>query len=215
MAKRERIQWKNQFVNLGAIAIGVYLAFAVSQCQQGWSNEQLMQRYLAGLRADLQKDLQAIETDLGKLRELNRKCTLLLQFTKSRKINADSVTKYLKGITVQTTFHPNPHAYRTLIGNPAVANLIEIDMSRQLSELYNGTYENLRVLDALTLQNFQTHVVRRFIDGSGFSQAYLKSAAFEGLVAVNADFNRQKIEKYEVAESQVRKLLQLIDQTEP
>lgn len=215
MAKRERIQWKNQTVNLVAIAIGVYLAFMVSQCQEGWSNTRLMKRYVAGLRADLQKDLESIQGDIRTLRDLNRKCSLLLQYAQNKKAASDSLARYLEGVTVQTTFHPNPHAYRTLIGNPDVANLIDLELSRQLSELYNGTYENLRVLDALTLQNFQAHVVSRFVNGNAFSKSYLKSAAFVGLVEVNADFNRQKVEEYLNAESQVKRILKAIDEIEP
>jgi hypothetical protein len=215
MAKRERIQWKNQSINLLAIAIGVYLAFMVSQCQESWSNERLMNRYLASLRTDLQKDLVSVREDLRTLRSQNRKCSLLLQYSQNKKILEDSLSSYLTGITTQTTFHPNPHAYRLLLGNPAVANLIDLELSRQLAELYNGTYEDLRVLDDLALQNFQTHVVARFIDGRSFPKAYLKSPAFQGLVQVNADFNRQKIEAYSKSEKQIENLLRLIDQSQP
>jgi hypothetical protein len=215
MAKRERVQWKNQSVNLVAIALGVYLAFMVSQCQESWSNERLMKRYLVSLRTDLQKDLSSVQADLQTLRGLNRKCSALLRYSQSKKLSDDSLAHHLTGITTQTTFHPSPHAYRSLLANPAVANLIDLELSRQLSELYNGTYESLEVLDALALQNFQTHIVTRFIDGSSFSKTYMKSAAFQGLVQVTADFNRQKTNEYEKAQTQIKTLLQLIDESQP
>jgi hypothetical protein len=207
MAKRERIRWKNQMVNLVAIAIGVYLAFWVNQWQQRTAHDQQKVRYLAALHADLQSDYTQIQNDIAALQKWNRYNARLLAYSKNERAIRDSLSLYITGLSSVTVFHPKKHTYQALLAHTAVLTLLDLDVNRQLSALYAGTYIELRELDDLTLAHLREQVVPRILSGNPFPRAYLRSASFRAVVQLTFDLNEQKISAYTRAADQVQKLM--------
>lgn len=215
MAKRERIRWKNQAIQLVAVAAGVYLAISVKQWQDERSNQRILIHHLADMQNDLLQDREAVRDNLRSLRALSRKCTLLLRHDLERKLADDSVMLALAAISSPTAFHPHLAAYRMLEADHDIARRMNFDLRRALAAWYLDTCEDLRLLDAHLQQHDQHLPGSRALTMSAGNRPVFKSAAFQKHVQVRAYRILQKIEAYTNAETQVANLLRQLNQDEP
>lgn len=194
-------------MNLVAIVIGVYLGFAITSFQQHRAERQLADRYLASLRSDLEKDRETIGRDVQQLQALVKKGSRLVREPSILTLPQDSIQYYFTALTTQTTFQPNSHTYLAMVNDGSIAGMIDLDVSKSLSTLYNGSYEEIKVLDQIAIRNFQDHIIDRMIRDGGFNREYISSASFRALVDIVRDINQQKEQAYQTAASQIDSLL--------
>jgi hypothetical protein len=202
---REKIQWKNQLVNLLAIVIGVYIAFALTDWQATRSQKAKKREYIASLKEELLKDREELENGVKEIDTLTYKIRGLFRYINQDEHAADSGNYFLSGILSQPTFNPTNFTFQSLVNSGDMGGFTDISFKKDLIELYNGDYNTIKDLDEIGLKNFQEHVISTLIQRGGrFEDDYIRSPSFAALAGVIQDLLNSRKRAYE-------KSLQLID----
>jgi hypothetical protein len=195
---REKIQWRNQLVNMLAIIIGVYIAFALNDCQVSKLEEVRKKESIISLKEDLLKDKTELEEGLEELDTIVFKISGLLRYANTGEGAYDSLNYFLQGIFQQPTFYANNFTFQSLVNSGDMGGLTDISFRKDILELYNGQYNIIKELDAIGLKNFQDRVITTLIQQGGrFEDASLKSPSFLMMVGVIQDlhYSRRKVYK--------------------
>lgn len=209
MSKKHRISWSNKAIDLAVVFIGVTIAFGFNKCQVSSDNDEVRKKYLISLKTDLAKDLAILEEDLAHLDTLEFKIRNVMTFSE-RSIPEDSVVYYVSGIVTQTSLHPNNFTFVSMVNSGQLTNFDDVEFVRNLTELYNGHYEAVRVLDQVGLTNLQNNIIPRMVSGE-FTDDYFKSTSFSALTKVVSTINEQKKYRYQNAVKHVKELIKVID----
>lgn len=209
MSKKHRISWLNKAIDLVVVIIGVTIAFGFNKCQVSNDNYEIRKKYLISLKTDLEKDLVILEEDMAHLDTMHFKINNAMTLGQ-RNIPDDSVEYYISGIVMQTTLHPNNYTFVSMVNSGPLTNFEDVDFARNLTELYNGYYETIRVLDHVGLTNLQNNIIPRMVSGE-FTDDFFKSASFSALTKVVSSINSQKRDRYRKARIHVKELIKVID----
>lgn len=206
-----KISWPNKLIDLIVVIAGVTIAFALTNWQQGSQAEAKQHRYLTLLRNDLVKDRDVLVEDMKGLREQIHKCNRLLALTKEKDPKPDSLNYLLTGIMSQATFSPNNFTFQAIGQSGDISGIDDVDLMRELSELYLGTYPSIKEVERIALNSFEEHIVGRIVSGKGFGPKEIKEPGFDGLVSVLNGLNGQRLSRYEQAVKQINLLLDRIN----
>ncbi|HQQ97639.1 MAG TPA: DUF6090 family protein [Cyclobacteriaceae bacterium] len=207
----QKISWPNKFIDLIVVIAGVSIAFALTNWQQNSQAEAKQHRYLTLLRNDLVKDRDVLTEDLKGLRVQIHKCNRLLALTSEKNPKTDSLNYFLSGIMSQATFSPNNFTFQAIGQSGDISGIDDVDLMRELSELYLGSYPSIREVERIALNSFEEHIVGRIVAGQGFGPNEIKEPGFAGLVSVLNGMNGQRLSRYEQAVKQINTLLDRIN----
>ncbi|MCZ8215496.1 MAG: hypothetical protein O9262_04610, partial [Cyclobacteriaceae bacterium] len=115
--KSEKIQWKNQFINLLAIIIGVYIAFYLTERSNNANSRRQANAYLASMADDLQSDITELTISTDTLRYIMKVSQALTQSIVTQKISKDSVTAMISSLYLIIPFNPKDNSYQSLLAS--------------------------------------------------------------------------------------------------
>jgi Family of unknown function (DUF6090) len=206
-----RISWSNKIIDLFVVIVGVSIAFTLSNWQLSNQSDQIQQHYLISLRNDLLKDQAILSNDIKLLRKQIYGVNKLFEYSNGKLNATDSLDEYMKGILHQGTFYPNNFTFQSIIQSGNITNFEDLDFVRDLTELYNGSYVQIKELEGVSMRSFEEHIIGKIISGESLDDTYLKSKSFGSLASVMNGLNLQKQNQFVEALERISKLLSSVD----
>lgn len=209
---KEKIQWKNQVVNLVAVIIGVYVAFALTDWQARRSQKEKQKEYVLSLKEELLKDKVELTKGLEEIDTLTYRITGLFRYISKDESANDSVNYFIGGVLSQQTFNPTNFTFQSLVNSGDMGGLTDISFRKDLLELYNGHYNTIKDLDEIGLKNFQEYVISTIIQSGGrFEDEMLRSPSFAALAGITQDLLRSRKKTYQESVALIDQILAQIE----
>jgi hypothetical protein len=209
---REKIQWKNQFVNLVAVILGVYIAFALNDWQVNKSLSKKRHEAILSLKDELLKDKEELTKGLGEIDTLTLKIKGLFRYSEMDSTAADSMNYFMGGILTQQVFNPNNFTFQSLINTGDMGGLSDITFRRDILELYNGHYNTIKDLDEIGMKNFQEYIIAAVVQQGGrFDDAFIRSPSFKATIGVIQDLLNSRRKAYKASLEVIEKIVAQIE----
>lgn len=207
----QKVSWPNKFIDLVVVIVGVTIAFTLTNWQQNRQAASKEDRYLTLMRNDLVKDKDALTEDLRTLELQIAKCNGLLKLSSQKQPKTDSLNYFLTGIMSQATFAPNNFTFQAIAQSGDINGIDDVELVRDLSQLYLGTYPAIKEVERVALNSFEDHLIGRVVAGKQFGPDEIRQPGFAGLVSVLNGFNDQRRGHYKKALKQIDGLLEIIN----
>ena len=209
---KEKIQWKNQLVNLLAVILGVYIAFALNDWQVNKSLSKKRHEAILSLRDELIKDQEELTKGLGEIDTLTLKIRGLFRYAEMDSTAGDSISYFMGGILTQQVFNPNNFTFQSLINTGDMGGLSDISFRRDILELYNGHYNTIKDLDEVGMKIFQEYIIAAVVQQGGrFNDAFLRSPSFKATIGVIQDFLHGRRKAYQASLELIEKIVTQIE----
>lgn len=209
---KEKIQWKNQLVNLVAVILGVYIAFALNDWQVNKSLSKKRHEAILSLRDELIKDQEELTKGLGEIDTLTLKIRGLFRYAEMDSTAGDSMNYFMGGILTQQVFNPNNFTFQSLINTGDMGGLSDISFRRDILELYNGHYNTIKDLDEVGMKIFQEYIIAAVVQQGGrFNDSFLRSPSFKATIGVIQDFLHGRRKAYKASLELIERIVTQID----
>lgn len=153
MAKdKEKIQWKNQTVNLLAIVIGVYVAFYLTERSAQANSQRQAKTYLASMVDDLENDIERLQVSTDTLRNVLKVSQSLTSSIITQRIPIDSIQAMINSLYIMVPFIPQDNSYQSLKASGKLDAIENVELRRKITELYYQHYGAIRISDDLFTQ---------------------------------------------------------------
>jgi len=152
MAKREKIQWKNQLVNLVAIIMGVYIAFYLTERGSAANERKQARVFLSSMAEDLKEDIKNLTASTDTLRFYVKVSRALARSVLSRKIPNDSLGVMINSLYLIVPFIPKDNSYQSLLSSGNLDLVDDFTTRSKITELYHQHYGSIRVTDGISDQ---------------------------------------------------------------
>ncbi len=153
MAKgKEKIQWKNQLVNLVAIIIGVYIAFYITERASATKDHRQAKVFLAAMADDLEEDISSLTESTDTLRYYTKVLQALTRSVVTKRIPKDSLNDMISGLYLIVPFNPKDNSYQSLLASGKLELVGDFDLRRKITALYHQHYGAIRITDDISNQ---------------------------------------------------------------
>lgn len=153
MAKgKEKIQWKNQLVNMVAIIIGVYVAFYLTERSANANSRQQARTYLTSMVDDLQNDIANLQMSTDTLAVFLKVSAALTNSIVKQRIPSDSVPMMINSLYVIVPFVPQDNSYQVLQSSGKFDAISNVELRKKITELYYQRYGAIRITDEIANQ---------------------------------------------------------------
>lgn len=149
---KEKIQWKNQFVNLLAIIVGVYVAFYLTERSAQANSRKQARTYLASMADDLENDIKNLQTSTDTLVHILKASQSLTKSIITQKIPKDSIQDMIRILYLIVPFSPQDNSYQSLKTSGKLDAIDNNDLRKKITELYYQHYGAIRITDDITNQ---------------------------------------------------------------
>ena len=153
MAKdKEKIQWKNQTVNLLAIVIGVYIAFYLTERSAQANSRKQAKTYLTSMIDDLEVDIATLSIATDTLTSFLKVSRSLTNSIITQRIPPDSVQMMINSLYIIVPFSPQDNSYQLLKSSGKFDAISKIEIRKMITELYYQHYGVIRITDEIASQ---------------------------------------------------------------
>lgn len=216
------INWKYSIGEVILIAIGILIAFALSNWNDDRKQYKEETRTLMEIRTALEKDLVSIENSIGILENGRRNIILVLDHLKSQKPYNDTLDLYFGRAVIAGIFFEDRGAYETLTEKGR--ELITHDSLRSgLATLYTRDYVYLKHVEKIDFDHLVHNVApyysktfKNFRFGSNATpvdyESLLKDQYFFGLMEWLRTNREFLIAQYKETEIKVKNFLQILEE---
>lgn len=218
----KNINWRYSIGEVILIAIGILIAFALSNWNDDRKRYKEETRTLIEIQTALEKDLVSIENSIEIFKNGRRNIILVLDHLKAQKPYNDTLDLYFGRAIVAGIFFEDRGAYETLTEKGR--ELITNDSLRSgLATLYTRDYVYLKHIEKIDfdhlVHNVAPYYSKTFKDfrfGSNATpvdyESLLKDYYFFGLMEWLRTNREFLIAQYEETESKVKHLLQVLEE---
>ena len=153
MAKdKEKIQWKNQTVNLLAIVIGVYIAFYLTERSAQANSRKQAKTYLTSMIDDLEVDIATLSIATDTLASFLKVSRSLTNSIITQRIPPDSVQMMINSLYIIVPFSPQDNSYQLLKSSGKFDAIDNVELRKKITELYYQHYGVIRITDEIASQ---------------------------------------------------------------
>lgn len=174
--KKEKVQWKNQLVNLVAIIIGVYAAFYLTERGSAANSRRQADTYLASIADDLRADIQQLTSSTDTLRYFMKVSKTLTRSVARQRIPQDSLGEMIRCMYLIVPFIPKDNSYQSLVTAGKLDAVEDFELRKKMTELYHQHYGAIRVTDEITNQQRNELVMPYLLRNIQFRGAGLRNA---------------------------------------
>lgn len=150
--KREKIQWKNQLVNMVAIIVGVYIAFYLTERSNNANSRKQARTYLISMAEDLKSDIESLSLSSDTLRSVVKVSEALTRSIIKQKINKDSMTLMINSLYLIVPFNPKDNSYQSLLASGKLDAIENVELRSKITELYHQHYGSIKIFDDILNQ---------------------------------------------------------------
>lgn len=163
MAKgKEKIQWKNQLVNMIAIIIGVYVAFYLTERSANANSRQQAKTYLTSMVDDLEVDIASLRIATDTLASFLKVSRTLTNSILTQRIPEDSIQMMINCLYLIVPFTPQDNSYQLLKTSGKFDAIGDVELRRKIAELYYQHYGAIKVADDLSNRQ-QTAIILPYL----------------------------------------------------
>lgn len=193
MAKPEKIQWKNQLINLVAIIIGVYIAFFLTAQSSIANGRRQAKAYLSSMATDLGSDIERLTVSTDTLRYYAAVSRSLSKSVVSKKIPTDSLNAMVSSLYLIVPFIPKDNTYQSLLSSGSLDLIEDFQLRSKITELYHEHYGAIRVTDDISNQMRIEMITPYLMKNLKYNAAGLANAAelWQDNMFVNLAFSMQ------------------------
>jgi hypothetical protein len=175
--KSEKIQWKNQLINLLAIVIGVYIAFYLTERSNNANSRRQANTYLASMADDLQSDIDELTISTDTLRYMVKVSQALTQSIVTQRIVQDSVATMISSLYLIVPFNPKDNSYQSLVASGKLDAIENFELQKRITELYHQQYGSIKIFDDISNQQRISIITPYLMRTMQFSTMGLKNAS--------------------------------------
>jgi hypothetical protein len=218
MWKNIKIDWKVHIIDLIVVIVGVTIAFALTNYQEVSKEKDLQKTYLQSLANDLEVDVKNLEEQLDTSRTFKQHTDGLARAIFSQNLENDSVI--LQGVIslyVHIPFNPHNATYKSLIGSGQLDLIRDIELRKEVIDVYETHYKNLIQLDDFMREQSFNNKVPYFQEKLVYKRGGIanKEALYENkfinLIFSTQYFWEEKINTYQQTLESAEELLQKIN----
>lgn len=154
MATQEKIQWKNQVVNLVAIIIGVYIAFYLTERSSSANERKQVQAFLSSMADDLNEDIKSLTSSTDTLKFYVKASQALAHSVIKRQVpgNSDSLSAMINSLYLIVPFIPKDNSYQSLLSSGNLDLVGDFALRSKITALYHQHYGAIRITDGIADQ---------------------------------------------------------------
>jgi len=149
---KEKVQWKNQLVNMIAIIIGVYVAFYLTERSAQSNSRKQARTYLTSMADDLLNDIEGLQESTDTFRYVLKVSQSLTKSIITQRIPADSVQAMINSLYIIAPFIPQDNSYQSLKASGKLDAIDNVELRRKITELYYQHYGAIRISDDISNQ---------------------------------------------------------------
>lgn len=192
--------------------IGVYIAFALNDCQINKLQEIRRKESISSMKEDLLKDKVELEKGLRIIDTLSYKINGVFRFINNDTSASDSLTYFVTGLQSQPTFYPTNFTFQSLVSSGDMGGINDLSFRKDLLELYNGHYTTIKELDEIGLKNFQDLIIPALIEQGGqFDARLMKTQSFAAMAGITQSLLISRKKAYRESSQLIDKILNQIE----
>ncbi len=154
----KQINWKDKFVELVVVVIGITLAFMMNRSYENHKNKQVEYQYLQSFKDDIGSDLKQLDTLLRhQERQLQKIKNSQSLFSRST-INPDSAMTLIGALTTIYIYSSQKTTYETIKSSGNFNILSDYRLKQALIKYYQGM-DDLKYLRQTTNFYYNTFVI--------------------------------------------------------
>lgn len=149
----EKIQWKNQLINLVSIIIGVYIAFYLTERSAAANERRQVKTFLASMADDLNQDIGTLTISTDTLKFYKHVSRALAHSVITQQIpKADSLNVMINSLYLIVPFVPKDNSFQSLLVSGKLDQIENLELRKKITELYHEHYGAIRISDNIADQ---------------------------------------------------------------
>lgn len=149
---KEKVQWRNQFINLIAIIVGVYIAFYLTERNAAAADRKQANEYLTSMADDLASDIDDLSRSTDTLRYYVTVSKTLAKSVITQRIPYDSMNEMINSLYFIVPFVPKDNSYQSLLASGNLDLIDNFELRKKITELYHQHYKAIRIMDEINNQ---------------------------------------------------------------
>lgn len=198
---KQKIDWKNHFVGLLVVVIGITIAFMLENWRQDRAASELEQKYLISFKNDLIADSQNLDSTIAAVQNKIYLLRSVLSEMRAGNVKQVRAEEVLTDMLRNHSFYPKMATYES-VKNSGGMNIISNFEIKEAIVSYYSLNDELRLKEEVFfdyLQNFVLPFVYKnveFLSGRIVNKSAINSFEFNNIVAGYYGLTEQNFQAY-------------------
>lgn len=198
---KQKIDWKNHFVGLLVVVIGITIAFMLENWRQERAASKLEQKYLVSFKNDLIADSQNLDSTIAAVQNKIYLLRSVLSEMRAGNVKQVRAEEVITDMLRNHSFYPKMATYES-VKNSGGMNIISNFEIKEAIVSYYSLNEELRLKEQVFfdyLQNFILPFVYKnveFLSGRIVNKSAINSFEFNNIVAGYYGLTEQNFQAY-------------------
>lgn len=212
---KQKIDWKNHFIGLLVVVIGITVAFMLENWRQERASSELEQKYLISFKDDLHYDSNKLDSTISAVQNKIYLLRSVISEMSSGEIKQARAEEVITDMLSNHSFVPKQATYES-IKNSGGMNIISDYEIKEAIVSYYSLNDELRLKEQVFfdyLQNFVLPFVYKnveFLSGRIVNRSAINSFEFNNIVAGYYGLTEQNFQAYKKYKDANEELLQKI-----
>ncbi|MDZ7625887.1 MAG: DUF6090 family protein [Ignavibacteriaceae bacterium] len=213
---KQKIQWKNHFIELLVVVIGITIAFMLENWRQENANKELEQKYLSSLKSDLTSDKKLLGSTIS---SVEKQSSILGEFVAEigiGNVSKQKAEEMIPQVLISHGFAPKQATYQSITNSGNLNIINDYKLIESLASYYNS-YDELSIKEKV-LYDYQLKFVLPFVyenvdflSGEIVNKSAINGFEFKNIVTGYYTLLRQNLEVYKNYEQANKELLEIIN----
>lgn len=198
---KTKINWKNHFVELVVVIIGITIAFMLENWRQENANQNLEQKYLNSLKSDLMSDKKLLDSTVSSVEKQTLFLREFITEIKSGTVDKQKAEKIIPQILLSYGFSPKLATYQSITNSGNLNIINDYKLIESLASYYNS-YDEISTKEKV-LYDFQLKFVLPyvyenvdFLSGEMVNKSVINGFEFKNIVTGYYTLVGQNLEVY-------------------
>lgn len=182
------INWKDHFVSLLVVILGISVAFYLEGYREGKSADKLSAQYLISLSEDLEEDRKLLDTLNAVNERLLANLVKLSNASVGAPVDLDSLAGFMYSIMYNPPFTPQSTSYESMKSSGQMDLLSDFEVRKKVVELYEQYYSGMGQFDAAIAEHLRDFVKPYFVENARYvgpnrlDEAILNNPQFRNMI---------------------------------
>ncbi|MCH9008451.1 hypothetical protein IIA29_10690 [candidate division KSB1 bacterium] len=163
----ESINWKNHFIELLVVIVGITAAFALNNWQENRKNSQKEALYIQSLIKDIESDIKTLEVSAKLVSDNLRAVKRLDYLIRHKRLTHDSTGHYAQVMFTMAKFTPQNTTYESLKSTGGFELITPFSLKKQISDLYIS-YHNITDVEKVFTDFLNQYIIPFFYEHVDF-----------------------------------------------
>ena len=141
------IDWKNHFVELITVIIGISIAFSLNNWNESRKDRNQEKKYIRALLTDLEKDQERLQELLDTSQYYLSRTERLIRLVNKKDFMSDSIGYYLGSTYTFASFKPNDNTFEGLRSSGRIGLIEDFALRQKIIHHYNQHYGECQNFD--------------------------------------------------------------------